>query len=166
MNPLTPHAQIHSICLVIYQEIMHIFTTLPLFREEPEEKHFNWTMVFGLPWEHSHHWVSPFSEGSCLLCISVAFKLYSFDTPSNSPYLKTAFFNSMFLLDIEPSLTPTTCQYQAPTLETADYRDVAFTKRQSFLIQELTKHSRRRRACVDWAPTMHGCARNAMETHS
>lgn len=115
-------------CIAIYQEIIYIFTTLPLFREEPEEKHFNWIIVFGIPWEHSHHWVSPFSEVSCLLCISMAFTFYWFDTPSNSPYLKKALFSSVFLLDIEPSLIPTTCQYRGPTRETADYRECSFYK--------------------------------------
>lgn len=46
MNPLTSHAQFHSISIVIYQEIMHgIFTTLSPCAEEPEEKDFNGIIV-------------------------------------------------------------------------------------------------------------------------
>lgn len=46
MNPLSSPAQIHSISIVIYWEIMHnSFTILPPCRDEPE-KHFNRRTVF------------------------------------------------------------------------------------------------------------------------
>lgn len=50
MNPLSSPAQIHSISIVIYQEIIHnSFTVLPPCQDEPEEKHFNGRIVFQSP---------------------------------------------------------------------------------------------------------------------
>lgn len=47
MNPLSSPAQIHSISIVIYQEIMHnSFTILPPYQDEPEEKRFNGRITF------------------------------------------------------------------------------------------------------------------------
>ena len=73
MNPLSSPAQIHSVSIVIYQEIMHnSFTILPPYRDEPEEKCFNGrivfqstpraqaTIVFRPSWEVSYHPCSPY----------------------------------------------------------------------------------------------------------
>lgn len=46
MTPLSSHAQIHSVSIIIYQKILHnIFKTLPLCRDEPEKKYFNEIIV-------------------------------------------------------------------------------------------------------------------------
>lgn len=42
----------------------------------------------------------------------------------------------MILLGIEQSFTPTISLYEAPTIKTADYSGVVFTKRKNCLTQE------------------------------